>query len=97
MLKRLYINDLKEKDNEEIEIQGYVDNIRNLQWVQFLILRDRTGKVQITIEKSDENNKEMVEIVNDLTLESTIKVTGKIVKKLKRVPLARRHRKGRFH
>lgn len=80
MLKRLYINDLKEKDNEEIEIQGYVDNIRNLQWVQFLILRDRTGKVQITIEKSDENNKEMVEIVNDLTLESTIKVTGKIVK-----------------
>lgn len=80
MLKRLYVSDLQEKDNEEIEIQGYVDNIRNLQWVQFVILRDKTGKVQITIEKSDEENSELVEIVNNLTMESTIKVTGKLVK-----------------
>ena len=36
---------------------GFVDNIRNLQWVIFLILRDKTGKVQITIEKSEEENK----------------------------------------
>lgn len=80
MLKRLYVKDLQEKDNEEIEIQGYVDNIRNLQWVQFVILRDKTGKVQITIEKSDEENSKLVELVNNLTLESTIKVTGKLVK-----------------
>lgn len=80
MLNRLYIKDLQEKENEEIEIQAYVDNIRNLQWVQFVILRDKTGKVQVTIEKSDENNKEMIEIVNNLTLESTVKITGKLMK-----------------
>ena len=46
MLKRLYVKDLVNKFDEEIEIQGYVDNIRNLQWVQFLILRDKTGFIE---------------------------------------------------
>ena len=80
MLKRLYIKDLVNKFDEEIEIQGYVDNIRNLQWVQFLILRDKTGKVQVTVEKSEEKNRELVETINNLTLESTVKITGKVVK-----------------
>lgn len=80
MLKRLYIKDLVNKFDEEIEIQGYVDNIRNLQWVQFLILRDKTGKVQVTVEKSEEKNRELVETINNLTLESTVKIIGKVVK-----------------
>ncbi len=80
MLKRLYVKDLVNKFDEEIEIQGYVDNIRNLQWVQFLILRDKTGKVQVTVEKSEEKNRELVETINNLTLESTVKITGKVVK-----------------
>ena len=73
------INELKNHFNEELEIQGFIDNIRNLQYVQFVILRDETGKVQLTIEKEPEENKELVEIINNLTLESTIKVTGKIL------------------
>ena len=72
------ISELKNHFEEEIEVSGFVDNIRNLQWVIFLILRDKTGKVQITIEKSEEENKKLIEIVNNLTLESTIKVKGKI-------------------
>ena len=74
---KIDINNLKEYENKEITIQGFVDKIRNLQYVQFVILRDATGKVQITIEKNDEN-KELVEIIDALTLESTIKVNGKI-------------------
>ena len=61
------INELNKHFNEEVEISAFVDNVRNLQWVQFIILRDKTGKVQLTIEKSEESNKGLVEIVNNLS------------------------------
>lgn len=67
---------LKEHFNEEITISGFVEKVRNLQWVQFIVLRNGTSRVQITIEKSEEKNAEMVKLVDGLTNESTIKVTG---------------------
>lgn len=73
------INELNKHFDEEVIISGFVDEIRNLKWVQFVVLRDETGKVQITIEKSEEANKELVEIVDNLTVESTLKVTGKVM------------------
>lgn len=79
-MKRLFLKDLKNHYDEEITVSGFVDNVRNLQWVQFIVLRDETGRVQITIEKSEEKNKELVEIVNELPIESTIEVTGKLMK-----------------
>ena len=75
-MEKILMKDLKKYYEKEITIEGFFDNIRNLQWVQFIILKDDTGKVQITVEKSLEENKELVEIVNNLTIESTIKVTG---------------------
>lgn len=78
-MKRVYIKDLSNYYNEEVEIQGFVDNVRNLQWVQFIIIKDITGKVQVTIEKSEEKNKELVEIVNNLTVDSTVKIKGKLL------------------
>ena len=71
------INELKE-NNQTVTLNGFVDKIRNLQYVQFVILRDTTGKVQITIEKNEEN-KNLVEIIDNLKEESTIKVTGTLV------------------
>lgn len=76
---KIYANNLKEHLNQEIEFSGFVDNIRDLQWVQFVILRDSTGKVQVTIEKSEEKNKEMVELISSLPLESTVKITGTLI------------------
>lgn len=79
-MNKIYFKDLENYFDKEIEISGFVENIRNIKWVQFLVLRDSTGKIQVTIEKSDENNAEMVELVNNLTVESTIKVTGTLKK-----------------
>lgn len=76
---KLYVNELNEHINEEINFSGFVDTIRDKKWVMFVILRDNTGKVQMTIEKSEESNKEILEIMSNLTVESTIKVTGKLV------------------
>lgn len=75
----IQIKDLKNYLNQEIELQAFVDNIRNLQFVQFVILRDGTDRVQVTIEKSEEKNKELVDIIDNLTLESTVKIKGKLI------------------
>ena len=77
-MKKICINKLKEYTEKEIIIEAFVDKIRDLQYVQFVILRDLSGKVQLTIEKNEENAK-LVELVSSLTLESTIKVTAKVI------------------
>ena len=66
-MKSIPIKDLSKHYDEEVTISGFVDEIRNLKWVQFIVLRDATSKVQITIEKSEEANKAMVELVDELT------------------------------
>lgn len=76
-MKKIYIKDLNNYFNKEIELKAFVDNIRDLQYVQFVVLRDSSGKVQLTIEKNEEN-KEMVEIISNLTLESTLTITGTV-------------------
>ena len=78
-MKKVYFKNLKKYLDQEITIEGFVDNIRDLQYVQFLVVRDTTGKIQITIEKN-ENNSKLNEIVSNLTIESTVKITGTLLK-----------------
>ena len=82
-MNKILIKDLKDYFNEEIEIGGFVENIRDLQYVQFVILKDSTGKIQLTLEKSEEKNKEMIELFKTLTLESTITVKGIVMENSK--------------
>lgn len=56
-MKKIYFKNLNEYLEQEITIEGFVDNIRILQYVDFLIIRDTTGKVQVTIEKNESNKK----------------------------------------
>lgn len=77
-MNRVYIKLLENYIDSEVEIQGFVDSIRNLQYVIFIVLRDSTGKIQITIEK--EGNDELVNIVENLSSESTVLVKGKVLK-----------------
>ncbi len=70
-----YIKDIDTYLNKEIIISGWVDSIRDLPFIQFIVIRDNTGKVQITIEK-EEHNKELNELISSLTIESIITVKG---------------------
>ena len=79
MIKKINACELKDYIGKEIEFSGFVDTIRDKKWVQFVILRDETGLVQLTIEKSEEQNKEMVELVSSLPVESTVKVFCKVM------------------
>lgn len=76
-MSKIMFKDLAQYFNQEIELQGFIDKIRDLQYVQFVILRDSTAKVQLTIEKNDEN-KELNDLVSSLTKESTVLVKGTI-------------------
>ena len=75
-MKKVYVNELKNYLGKEITFSGFVDTIRDKKWVMFVILRDSTGKVQMTIEKSEESNKELLDIMSNVSVESTIKVNG---------------------
>ena len=74
-MKKIYFKNLKEYFGQEIVIEGFVESIRDLQYVQFMVVRDITGKVQVTIEKTLENS-ELNNIVSNLSLDSTVKVNG---------------------
>ena len=77
-MEKIHFKDLNNYYNKEIEIQGFIDNIRDLQYVQFIVLRDFSGKIQVTVEKNEENEK-LNKIVSALTTESIIKVKGTLL------------------
>ena len=80
MIRKIRVNELNDYIDKEIVFSGFVDAIRDKKWVMFVILRDSVGKVQMTIEKSDENNQKLLDIMNNTSVESTVKVTCKVMK-----------------
>ncbi len=34
-------------------MQGFIENLRNSKYMAFIVLKDITGKLQITVEKED--------------------------------------------
>jgi len=62
---------------QEVTIAGWVHQIRDLGGKKFIIVRDGSGLIQVTISKN-EASPELLEVVKELTLESVIKVHGKV-------------------
>ena len=61
----------------KVEIQGFIENLRDKKNMQFVVIRDLSGKIQITVVKSEKP--EIAEIFSHATLESTVKVVGEAV------------------
>ena len=76
-MERLYINQIKDHMDTEIKLQGFVDTIRNGKAMAFIVLKDITGKVQITIEK--EKHPELEDVLAQTTPDSVITVYGTAV------------------
>ncbi|MCW3985202.1 MAG: aspartate--tRNA(Asn) ligase [Candidatus Bathyarchaeota archaeon] len=80
--KTQYTTDIKpELDGTEVIVLGWVQEIRDLGAIKFIILQDRKGTVQITIQKK-KAGKEILEKANSLQTQYCIGVKG-IVKKTK--------------
>ena len=71
---RKYVEEAKEHVDETITLAGWVARTRDLKKIRFIVLRDRTGEIQVVVKP---NNKELFEL--PLGREDVIMVTGKAV------------------
>jgi aspartyl-tRNA synthetase len=71
------VADLKKMVGQKVKLQGFMQTLRDQKKMQFIILRDLTGLVQIALWK--QGNPELAEKVSKLTTETAISVTGTVV------------------
>ena len=74
-MKRTYIKDVKV--GEVNKVKGFIENIRDKKTMAFIVVRDITGKLQVTIEK--EKYPEIAEEIAGVLPHSVITVEGPIV------------------
>ena len=70
-MKRSYVSDLK--SGEEVLIKGWVHEVRDLQKIKFILLRDFSGIVQCVIKNPKIS-------ISNLTLETVVELEGKVTK-----------------
>ena len=73
-MERTYIKDVTPG---VCRVQGFVENFRNTRTMAFIVVRDITGKLQITIEK--EKHPEFTEMLDKLTIHSVVTFEGEVV------------------
>ena len=72
---RTLINNLNE--NVESKISGWAKKIRNTKYMYFIILQDRSGEIQVSIEK--DGNDELTSKLDGILSDSILEFTGKMV------------------
>ncbi len=77
MLRTHYSSQVTEKDDgRKVAVAGWVQKLRDLGKIKFIVLRDRDGELQITIKDSPE----LAKVYDKLTRESVISVAGAVKK-----------------
>ncbi len=76
-MERTPIGKLSESIGQKVKIQGWLQKLRDQKRMQFLIMRDRTGLVQVVLEKA--SNPETAELISGLGTESALTITGMVV------------------
>ena len=71
-MRRVQIKDIKL--GEVNKIAGFVENFRNKKTMCFIVLRDVSNKLQVTIEK--EKHPEFNDLLDKITIDSVIEVEG---------------------
>ncbi len=82
-MKRTYIEEAFSKAGE-VELFGWVHDIRALGKIRFLVLRDKTGRIQIVGVKGEVDDK-IFETMDSVSRESVIRVKG-VLKESKQAP-----------
>ena len=77
-MERTLIQNIRQHIDQEVTVKGFVQVIRDQKSVQFLILRDHTGLVQVVVERS-QANAILNDIVSNLTRESAVEARGLVV------------------
>ena len=75
-MERTLIGQLEEEIGKEVRVRGRVDTVRDQGKIVFLVIRDRSGKVQAVAWQG--NGDELIEGVKSLTVESIVDITGEV-------------------
>jgi len=76
-MARTLLNELNGKVGQEVLIKGWVQEVRNLNKIKFVILRDRSGDMQ-TIALKAKTDTDSFDAIDDLTKESVIEIVGEV-------------------
>lgn len=74
-MKRTLINELEDNLDREVLLKGWVQDVRNLNKIKFLILRDRTGDMQ-TIALKGKTEEASFTAIGGITNESVVEIIG---------------------
>lgn len=74
-MERTYIKDIKVGENNKV--RGFIENIRDKKTMAFIVIRDITGKLQVTIEKK--KYPEIAEEIAGVLPHSVITVEGPVI------------------
>ena len=66
-MERTYVKDIKASEETTVLVKGWIHRIRDLGHITFVHLRDKTGIIQLIIDKED---------VQKLRLEMCVEVIG---------------------
>ena len=76
-MERTYIKELRQVEGQTVKVQGWLQTLRDQKKMQFLIIRDLTGLVQVAHWKA--GNAELADQISKLNVESALTITGKVV------------------
>ena len=76
-MNRTYIEDAIKNPGSEVYVRGFVENVRDSKYMAFIVVKDITGKIQLTVEK--ENHPELLDTIAQITEDSVISVVGDAV------------------
>lgn len=76
-MERILIGDLRSQIGQSVKVQGWLQVLRDQKKMQFLVLRDQSGAVQIVVEKNA--NPDQAALVSSCGVEAALTITGKVV------------------
>lgn len=76
-MERTLIRDIRSKVGEIAKVQGFVENFRDGKSMAFIVVKDITGKLQVTVEKEKCSN--IIDELAKITPDSVITVIGNVL------------------
>lgn len=77
LMERTLLKDIKSKVGTEVLVKGWVQELRNLNKIKFIILRDRTSNMQCIALKSS-TKPEIFDSIDKIYKESVVEIKGKV-------------------
>lgn len=78
-MPRTLVRDLAKHVGEEVTVYGWINTLRLQRKIQFVVVRDHTGMVQVTNKRTEPASDIETTFESGAPLESAVKVTGTVV------------------